>query len=122
MKNVIIIPIVNKEKVLVNVIGDKYEFYRTCYDEIQDYYTALYDFCDVKDIIIDDIHQSPEFDYEGVCMTIDCKIDDRVIEEEKYSKYILLDKNDIFNVLADEKITGLIDYVLFEKLYKNYLK
>lgn len=121
MKDLTIIPIVDDTKVLVNIIGNRYEFYRTAYED-DDYYQALFNFCEIKNLIVRDVHEYPQFEYDGMVMYVKCTLDDNAIEVDKFKNFILLDKEEVFDALADETITGLLDYLLFEKLYITYLK
>ena len=122
MNNITIIPIVDDSRVLVNIIGDKYEFYRTIYED-DDCYRALFNFCEVKNITIRDVHKYPDFKYDGTVMIVNCEIEDVVFEsDDEYQNFILLDGREIFDALADDTITNLVDYVLFERIYTNYLK
>ena len=119
MKDLAIIPIVDN-RVLVNIIGDKYEFYRILHDD-DDVYLQICNFLELKNMYVEDIQMTPEFEFDGAVAIVKSELSSEITEDVR-KNFILLTAFEVFNALADEKITGLVDYLLFEKLYTNYLK
>lgn len=118
MKNTTIIPLVDN-RVLVNIIGDKYEFYRLIHED-DDVYLQICNFLELKNMYVEDINMTPEFEFDGSVAIVRSELSSEITEDIS-KNYIFLNAHEVFNALADEKITGLIDYLLFEKLYTNYL-